>query len=173
MADSTATSGPEAPRAKDLRAPLDAIDRELVRLLAADGRITNAELATAAGIAPSTAHSRTKALIQRGIVTGFHASVDQAALGQTLQAIIGVTLRPGARAESITSFADAIRDHPQVIQLFFLGGTDDYLVHVAVAGASELREFVVRHLSGQAMVASTRTSVVFDYHRNAVAAPFE
>jgi DNA-binding Lrp family transcriptional regulator len=59
-----------------------------------------------------------------------------------------------------------------VLQLFFLGGVDDFMVHVAVADSSGLRQFVVEHLSAQTSVASTRTSIIFDYHRNAVAASF-
>ncbi len=135
--------------------------------------MSNADLAARLGVAPSTAHTRTRTLIERGVLTGFHASVDQAALGRGLQAMIGVTLRPGARQESITEFADSIRRLPQVIQVFFVGGADDFLVHVAVADSHELRRTVVEHLSGQRTVASTRTSVIFDYHRNAVVAPFD
>ena len=43
---------------------------------------------------------------------------------------------------------------------------------IAVADSSEMREFVLEHLSAQSSVASTRTSIVFDYHRNSVAASF-
>lgn len=152
---------------------LDALDQQLVAELARDGRMSNADLAARLGVAPSTAHARTRALVDRGVLTGFHASIDQAALGRGLQAMIGVTLRPGARQESITEFADSIRRLPQVIQVFFVGGADDFLVHVAVADSHELRRTVVEHLSGQRTVASTRTSVIFDYHRNAVVAPFD
>ncbi|MBN9171596.1 MAG: Lrp/AsnC family transcriptional regulator [Microbacterium sp.] len=145
-------SHPESPGAKpsapkDLRSPeLDGIDAELVRLLSRDGRTTNAELA---------------------------AAVDQTAIGRGLQAMVGVTLRPGSRQESISEFADEVRRLPQVVQLFFVGGADDFLIHIAVPGSSELREFVVEHLSAQRSVASTRTSVIFDYHRNVVAASFD
>ena len=93
-------------------------------------------------------------------------------LGAGLQAIIGVTLRPSGRRESIVEFADRVRVLPQVIQVFFLGGDDDFLLHIAVADSSEMREFVLEHLSAQSSVASTRTSIVFDYHRNSVAASF-
>lgn len=159
---------------QDLREhELDAIDSTLVGELARDGRATNAQLAARAGVAPSTAHARLRALEGRGIVRGYHASIDQAALGRGLQAMIGVTLRPGSRQESITRFAEEVRGLPQVIQLFFVGGADDFLVHVAVADSSELRTVVVQHLSAQHSVASTRTSVIFAYHRNALAAPFD
>lgn len=156
-----------------LRAPaLDAIDAQIVRLLSVDGRMTNAELAATLGVAPSTAHARLRSLIDRGVITGFHASVDERMLGAGLQAIIGVSLRPSARRESIVAFADRVRALPQVIQVFFLGGEDDFLLHIAVADSSQMREFVLEHLSAQSSVASTRTSIVFDYHRNSVAAAF-
>ncbi|WP_337005557.1 MULTISPECIES: Lrp/AsnC family transcriptional regulator [unclassified Microbacterium] len=163
----------DAPEPNTVRAPaLDEIDARIVRLLTADGRMTNAELAGRLGVAPSTAHTRLRALIDRGVITGFHASVDERMLGAGLQAIIGVTLRPSGRRESIVEFAERVRVLPQVIQLFFLGGDDDFLLHIAVADSSEMREFVLEHLSAQSSVASTRTSIVFDYHRNSVAASF-
>jgi DNA-binding Lrp family transcriptional regulator len=166
-------TSPEAPQPNTLRAPaLDAIDARIVQLLSADGRMTNAELAGHLGVAPSTAHARLRALVGRGVITGFHASVDERMLGAGLQAIIGVSLRPSARRESIVEFADRVRALPQVIQVFFLGGDDDFLLHIAVADSSEMREFVLEHLSAQSSVASTRTSIVFDYHRNSVAASF-
>lgn len=159
---------------QDLRKPeLDPVDTRLIGELARDARATNAQLAARAGVAPSTAHARVRSLEGRGIVRGYHASIDQAALGRGLQAMIGVTLRPGARQESIERFADEVGRLPQVIQLFFVGGVDDFLVHVAVEDSSELRAVVVQHLSAQHSVASTRTSVIFAYQRNALAAPFD
>ena len=158
-------------RVRDL-AELDAIDKQIIAILSRDGRTTNADLAAALGVAPSTAHTRMRSLVDRGIITGFHASVDHQRLGRGLQAMIGVALRPGARHDSIVAFADEVRKLPQVVQLFFVGGVDDFMVHIAVADASEVREFVVEHLSAQQSVATTRTSIVFEYHRNAVAASF-
>ncbi len=160
---------------QDLREPqLDPIDTTLIGELARDARATNAQLAARAGVAPSTAHARLRALEGRGIVRGYHASIDQAALGRGLQAMIGVTLRAGLAAGEHR----AVRRRrsgalPQVIQLFFVGGVDDFLVHVAVEDSSELRAVVVQHLSAQHSVASTRTSVIFAYQRNALAAPFD
>lgn len=151
---------------------LDAIDRRLVALLAEDARLSNAALAQALGVAPSTAHSRLRSLVQRGVLTGFHAAVDMQRQGSGLQAIVGVTLRPGARAESIREFTDAVRRLPEVIQVFFLGGADDFLVHIAADDSSAVRRFVVEQLSARPSVASTRTSLIFEYHRNSVAADF-
>jgi DNA-binding Lrp family transcriptional regulator len=167
MTDAGAGAAP-----KTLPAPLDPTDRAILAVLARTGRISNAQLADEVGMAPSTVHQRLRSLVERGVITGFHASIDQRSLGLGLQAMIGVTLRPGSRQESIEAFADRVRALPQVLQLFFLGGVDDFMVHVAVADSSGLRQFVVEHLSAQMSVASTRTSIIFDYHRNAVAASF-
>ena len=160
---------------KNIRVPvvLDELDRRILTVLQSDGRISNNGLADAVGVAPSTAHVRLRSLIDRGVITGFMASIDQASLGLGLQAIIGVTLRPVTRKESITRFTEQVRSLPQVLQLFFLGGNDDFIVHIAVEDSSALREFVVEHLSAQPSVASTRTSHIFDYHRNVVAGPFQ
>lgn len=156
-----------------MREELDPLDERIVALLSADGRMTNAALADAVGLAPSTAHARVRSLVDRGIVTGFHAAIDHASLGRGLQAIIGVTLRPGARQDSIHAFTEEVRRLPEVIQVFFVGGTDDFLVHIAVHDSSGVRRFVVDHLSARPSVASTRTSMIFEYHRNAVTADFD
>lgn len=155
-----------------LRTELDEIDRKLIAALTSDGRITNAELASRVGIAPSTAHGRVQSLIQRGVISGFTATVNQAKLGFGLQALVGVTLGAGARQASITDFADHARGFSEVVQVFFLGGVDDFMVHVAVADSSALRRFVVEHISGHPRVASTRTNIIFDYHRGAVVDSF-
>lgn len=151
---------------------LDELDRRIVRILSRDGRITNADLAASLDIAPSTAHARTRSLVERGVIRGFHASVDHQRLGRGLQAMIGVTLRGGTRHDSIVTFIDEVKQLPQVLQLFFLGGTDDFMVHIAVADSSGVRQFVVENLSTEPFVASTRTSIIFEYHRRGVAAGF-
>ena len=164
---------PRRPRSNDrIPSGLDEVDVAILSTVAETARVSIAELAAKVGVAPSTAHARLRRLVDDGTITGFHAAVDQRGIGLQLQALIGVTLRPGSRQESITAFADDVRGLPEVIQMFFLGGADDYIVHVAVADSSALRAFVVEHLSGQSSVASTRTSLVFDYHRNRVASSF-
>ncbi|MGH2885157.1 MAG: Lrp/AsnC family transcriptional regulator, partial [Solirubrobacteraceae bacterium] len=71
---------------------VDAIDHAMLELLARDARITNQRLAQRVGIAPSTALARLRSLRERGVIRGFHAEVDLAALGRPLQALIAVRL---------------------------------------------------------------------------------
>ena len=141
---------------------LDEIDHELIRLLTQNARSTNADLAAAVGIAQSTCITRVRSLQDRGVITGFSANVEPAALGLGTQVLISVTLRAGARAH-LSDFMNAMRQRPEVIQVFFLGGAEDFIVHLAVANPDEVREFVLENLSNNATVASTRTNLVFEH----------
>lgn len=144
---------------------LDETDLAILRTLTAEGRISNAELAERIQVAPSTSLSRTRALIEKGVITGFHAAVNPAALGLSLQALISVSLRAGARS-NLSDFMRQMNEHPQVVQVFFLGGSEDFIVHVAVQDSSEVREFVLDQLSNNSSVASTRTNLIFAHtHR--------
>ena len=58
---------------------LDEVDHELVRLLIANARMTNADLASAVGIAQSTCITRVRSLVARGVISGFSANVEPAA----------------------------------------------------------------------------------------------
>ncbi|WP_404436543.1 Lrp/AsnC family transcriptional regulator [Microbacterium aerolatum] len=152
---------------------LDEIDLHILDLVANDARISNAQLAATIGVAPSTAHARMKALLDKGVITGFATVVDQRRLGRSLHALIGVTLRPGERKESISSVEAEIRTRPEVVQSFFIGGIDDFIVHIAVSDSSTLRAFVVEQISGHPRVASTRTNIIFDYYRASVVSSFD
>lgn len=144
-------------------AELDQIDREILRILRANARIPNNRLAELVGIAPSTCVARVKALVNRGVITGFTANVDPSAVGLGLQALISVTIRAGAR-NLMMELGEEIRQFPEVVQLYFLGGAEDFIIHVAVQDSAAVRDFVLDNLSAHPAVASTRTSLVFDHH---------
>ncbi|MEV6322949.1 Lrp/AsnC family transcriptional regulator [Nocardia sp. NPDC051787] len=143
---------------------LDDIDRILLDHLARDGRMTNNALAAAAGIAPSTCLGRVRALVQRGVIRGFHADIDPAALGRSLQAMIAVRLHAGARRQ-LAEFGERMSALDEVLNVYFIAGADDYLVHVATANTDELRTFVLNHLSAHPAVASTETILIFEHMR--------
>lgn len=141
---------------------LDETDRELLRILSANGRISNADLASQVGLAPSTCLGRVRRLVESGAIRSFGAEIAPEAIGLELQALISVTLRAGARA-NLATFMQQMKLHPQVVQVFFLGGQEDFIVHVAVRNSEEVREFVLEQLSNNASVANTRTNIVFDH----------
>ncbi|QBE49801.1 Lrp/AsnC family transcriptional regulator [Leucobacter triazinivorans] len=154
---------------KNLRpeADLDDVDRKIVDELQANGRITNAELAERVGVAASTCIARVRSLVARRIITGFTASVDPRAMGLGLEVLVSVTVRSGAR-QRIAELSDELRSLPEVMQLFFLGGVEDFIIHLAARDSDHVRDFVMEHLSAHPAVSSTRTSIVFSHHQNPV-----
>ena len=141
---------------------LDRVDLALVSALLRDARMPNSRLAQEAGVAPSTALVRMRALLRAGVIRGFRADVDPAAVGRPVQALISVRLRAHDRAV-IDSFADRLPTLPEVVQTFHTAGADDYVLHVAVADATRLRDFVLDHLTTHPAVAHTETNLVFSH----------
>src|ERR1700754_1053665 len=152
---------------KDVRAAdLDDVDRRILSLLHADARITNNALADAVGIAASTCHGRVRRLVDLGVIRGFYTDIDPVAAGMPLQAMISVNLQSNARGK-IRNFIHQIRGRRQVMGVYFLAGSDDFLLHVAARDTEDLRSFVVENLNADADVAGTQTSLFFQHPRGA------
>lgn len=146
---------------------LDAVDRKIIEELQSNGRVTNAELAERVGVAASTCIARVRNLVSRGVITGFTASVNPRAMGLELQVLVSVTVRSGAR-QRIAQLSEELRALPEVMQLFFLGGVEDFIIHLAARDSDHVRDFVMENLSADPAVSSTRTSIVFSHHHNPI-----
>lgn len=153
-------------RPKKVHLPLDEVDRHVLRELAADARLPNNALAERVGVAPSTCLARVRSLRERGVIRGYHADIDPAALGRPIQAMIAVRLQAHARGH-ISQFAAKVAALPDVINVFFLGGPMDFYIHLASASTHELRDTVVVSLSRDPDVAHTETNLIFEHHRSA------
>ncbi|MEP7178686.1 MAG: Lrp/AsnC family transcriptional regulator [Pseudonocardiales bacterium] len=156
------------PSPNNVRPILDDLDRRILGHLAADARIPNNALAGLVGIAPSTCLTRVRALRESGVIRGYHADIDPSALGRPIQAMIAVRLQSHARGH-IAEFTAKVAALPEVLNVFFLGGTDDFLVHIAATGTENLRDFVVVNLSGNPDVALTETNLIFEHVRAGLA----
>lgn len=159
-------TGSSVRASKDVRSELDEVDRRILLALHADARMSNSALAEAVGIAASTCHGRVRRLQQIGVIRGFYTDIDPAALGLNLQAMISVSLQSNARGK-IRSFIAQIRKRPQVMDVYFLAGGDDFILHVAARDTDDLRAFVVENLNADADVAGTQTSLIFEHLRGA------
>src|ERR1700747_933722 len=152
---------------KNVRPPvIDDVDRRILTALHSDARISNNALADIVGIAPSTCHGRVRRLQDLGVIRGFYTDVDPAAIGRPLQAMISVSLQSNARGR-IRHFIGEIRKLPQVIDVYFLAGAYDFILHVAARDTEDLRSFVVENLNADPDVAGTQTSLIFEHLRGA------
>jgi DNA-binding Lrp family transcriptional regulator len=146
---------------------LDDTDRLILTLLQRNGRTTNREIAATAGIAPSTAIERVRALHARGAITGYRADVGLAAIGRPAQALIAVRIRPPSRS-NIENFRDWISQLPETVGVFVTFGSHDFLVHIAVPDTEGLYAFVIDRLTERPELADVNTTIVYDHLRSPV-----
>jgi DNA-binding Lrp family transcriptional regulator len=149
---------------------LDRTDRAIVEALQNNARLPNKQLAELVGLAPSTCLERVRALVARGVIAGFHAHVDLAALGRSLEAIHAVRIRPHSR-DNVDAFWEYALGLPEVIEVFHVTGADDFLVHVGVADMDALRNFVLDRLTVRPEVAHVETHLIFGQARRTVLEP--
>jgi DNA-binding Lrp family transcriptional regulator len=150
------------PPRRPAAAELDEVDAAILRILATDARIANNALAARVGVAPSTCLMRVRRLQDAGVIRGFHADLAPEALGRPLQALVAVRVATSSRPR-IGEFARQLAALPGVLHVFFLGGTNDFQIHIAVESPAALREFVVKHLSASRDVAMTETNLIFEH----------
>jgi DNA-binding Lrp family transcriptional regulator len=131
-----------------------------------NARASNKELAELAGLAPSSCLERLRRLRARGILKGFHAEVELAALGRGTQAMIAVRLAVHSRDE-IDAFYEHVLGSPEALAAFHVSGADDYLLHVAVQDTERLRNFVLE-LTSRPEVQHVETHLVFEHVRKPV-----
>lgn len=141
---------------------LDRTDCEILAELQKNARLSNKELAARIGLAPSSCLQRVRALAADGVLRGYHAVVDPAALGIGLEAMVAVRIAKHAR-ELVETFRRHVTDLPEVVATYHVGGGNDFVLHVAVRDASHLRTLVLDSISSRAEVVHIETSLVFEH----------
>jgi DNA-binding Lrp family transcriptional regulator len=142
-------------------ARLDEIDERILWVLSRDARIPNNRLAAEVGIAPSTCLARVRLLEEAGVIRGYFGDIDIVQLGFSIEAMVSVRVHAAARRE-LREFAKRLLRVPVVLDVSFLAGDKDFLVHIACTSTDQLRDFVADELSGDPSVATTQTNIVFE-----------
>jgi len=136
---------------------VDRIDRKILAELQADGRLTITDLAARVGLSVSPCHRRLRELERSGIISGYRAVVDPAAVGLSFEALLFVTMRQEDR-ETLLAFEAAVAQIPNVLQAQRLFGDPDYLLRIVTAdlGAYQrLEDDVLATLPGVQRLNST------------------
>ena len=139
----------------------DRIDDAILRALQNNARLTNKELASRVGLAPSSCLERVRRLQQRGVLTGYRALVDPKALGVGLQAFVAVRLSQHSR-EVVETFRAHMLSLEEVVSVYHTGGENDFLVHVAVRDADHLRDLALDAFTTRQEVARLNTALVYE-----------
>ena len=127
-------------RSSSPKPQLDAIDRQILAALQGVGRLSNVQLAERVHLSPSACLRRVKQLEESGVIGQYVALLDAKALGQhgtcfsiiTLQTLNEVVLK---------AFEQAVRDEPEVLDCFYVAGSNDYLLRFSYRDAEDLERF--------------------------------
>ncbi len=139
---------------------MDAKDRQIVRELQRDGRISNLDLAERVNLSPSPCLRRVRLLEEQGVITGYSALVDPKAYGLTVTAFIRITLLRH-EADSVRQFENRIATIDEILDCYLLTGEADYLLRVVVADLEGYEDFVRSRLHSIPGIASINTSVAY------------
>ena len=114
---------------------LDEIDRKILYWLQRDGRMTNAALADEVGLSAPAVFERVRKLEQRGVIRGYAAQVDPAALGKTLTAFVRLSVAyDSCHADGLA----ALREDPDVLECYSVAGEDCFILKTRVDSPAAL-----------------------------------
>lgn len=114
---------------------LDAIDRNIIRCLRIDGRMTNSQLATEVGLSPSACLRRVQILEESGVIRGYTAIIAGADSDDRLVAIVQITLERQTE-EYLNRFEAAVRKHPEIQECYLMTGDADYVLRAEAQNAA-------------------------------------
>ena len=139
---------------------LDAIDRKILSLLQADGRMSLAELAEKVGLSPSPCLRRVR-MLEAGVISRYVAVLDQRAVGLPVSVFVSIKLEK-QRQESLNRFAKAIERWPEVLECYLMTGSRDYWLRVVVPDLDAYERFVKQKLTRVEGIASIESSFALE-----------
>ncbi|MCP5371483.1 MAG: Lrp/AsnC family transcriptional regulator [Hyphomicrobiales bacterium] len=145
-------------------------DRRILRVLQAEGRISNVDLAARVGMSPSPCLRRVRQLEADGIVTGYAATVDPRAVGLGVEAFIQVSIERHTDAEART-FRDAVAALPEVVACYIMAGEMDFLLRIMVADLDAYGRFALDRLMKIPGIKDVRSSFVLEVVKSAPEIP--
>lgn len=120
---------------------MDALDHAIIRELEANGRTSNVELAEKIGLTPGPCLRRVQRLENDGVILGYRAEIDPAAVGRNFEVLLDVDL-DGFRRPVVLEFEETMTSFEEVLELHRLFGSPDYHLRVAVADLEAYEQFL-------------------------------
>ena len=140
---------------------LDRLDRRILAVLQADGRVSHVDLAERVGLSPTAVTERVKRLTRDGVIAGYGARLDPARLGLEMLVFVEVTL-DRTTADVFEKFDAAVRRAPEVLECHLVAGGFDYLVKARVPDMAHYRRFLGEVLLTLPGVRATHTYPVME-----------
>ncbi len=140
---------------------IDTIDRRILRVLQADGRISNLKLAESVHLSPTAVLERVKRLTREGFIQGYEARLNPALLGAGLLVFVEILLDRTVH-DVMDSFKAAVQVRPEILEAHLVAGGFDYLLKTRVADMAAYREFIGSVIWTLPGVRETRTYAVME-----------
>ena len=118
----------------------DAIDRAILAQLQQDGKLSNVELAQRVHLSPSACLRRVKQLEESGVIAQYAALLNPKAVGQHGTSFTIINLESMTTA-LLEAFEQAVRDEPQILDCYYLTGSNDYMIRFTYRDAEDLERF--------------------------------
>ena len=138
---------------------IDPVDRVILDVLQAEGRITNVALAERAGLTAPPCLRRVRTLEETGVIRSYHARLDPAALGYGIMVFALVSLRSQAETD-LKAFEAHVATLREVRECHMLNGEIDFILKIAAHDLQAFQTFLTSQLTTAANVASVKTSLV-------------
>jgi Lrp/AsnC family transcriptional regulator, leucine-responsive regulatory protein len=151
-------------------ATLDSIDRAILRELQHEGRLSNLELAQRVHLSPSACLRRVKALDDNGVIAQYVALVNPRAVGKHGVSFTIINLE-SMNTPQLEAFEQAVRDQPEVLDCFYVAGSNDYLIRFTYRDAEDLERFHSEVLMRLPNVARTNSLLVLRTVKKTTALP--
>jgi Lrp/AsnC family leucine-responsive transcriptional regulator len=148
----------------------DRLDRRILAILQADGRITTTELADRVGLSATAVSERVRRLTRDGFILGYRARLDAAKLDRGLLVFVEVLL-DRTSPDVFDAFATAVGRAPEISECHLVAGGFDYLMKTRVADMAAYRAFIGSVIWALPGVRETRTYVVMEEVKNSTALP--
>lgn len=141
---------------------LDATDRNILRALQQNGRMSVAEVAERVNLSPTPCWNRIRRLEQSGVIKGYTALVDPARLGVPIEVLVHVTLDRHEQF-AIKKFVATLTAIPEVVQCVSLSGQYDALLRIQVADLPAFERLLMERLAKVPGVAHFSSSFVLNH----------
>ncbi|SFO37750.1 transcriptional regulator, AsnC family [Cohaesibacter marisflavi] len=140
---------------------LDRFDRNILTILAENGRITITELAKKVGLSKTPCQIRMRRLEEGGFIRGYGAILDPEKLGEGHIAFVQVSLSD-TRSEALNAFNEATRHIREIEQCHMIASNFDYLLKIRTRDMSNYRKVLGEKISALPYVSHTSTFVVME-----------
>ncbi len=153
-----------------MKTHLDEKDVQILSLLQADGRMTNADLAKKVNLSPPSALQRVRALEKAGLIKGYVALLDPDRLGLKLTAIVMVRLSLH-QERPIEQFRKSIHDIPEILECYHVSGEFDFLLKIVVKDIRAYEQLIREKITKIKGLQQLNTSFVMGIPKQTTAIP--